>query len=138
MVSTRNCFSFSYKLSFFWCLLLFLSEGNFGQSDFLGLPWHGPGASSRPVCVLGPLPSVTACLSDSPGPGQGEAHCRRKFSQETSRAVESLICASKPFMFPLPSKKKKRKASFRGDIFGNCTLFAINFYKGIMIPRGSV
>lgn len=63
------------------------------------------------MCVLGPLPSVTTCLGDSPGPVQGGGgagtQCRRKVSQETSLAIESLLHASKPFMFPLPSKKGK-------------------------------
>lgn len=39
--------------------------------------------------------------------GVGGAQCRRKVSQETSLAIESLLHASKPFMFPLPSKKGK-------------------------------
>ena len=52
---------------FLGCLLLLHQNRIMAQFDFLGLPWHGPEAYSRPVCVQVTLPSATACLGDSPG-----------------------------------------------------------------------
>ena len=90
------------------CLLLFCQNGVMTRCDSLGLPWQGPGASSRPVCVLVTLPSAPTCLWDSRrAASMGEAEYRREASPETSLAIWSLSCASKPFMFHLPSKKKE-------------------------------
>lgn len=57
------------------------------------------------------------------------------FARDFPSNLKPALCLKAIYV---PPPLKKRKASFRGDIFGNCTLFAINFYKGIVIPRGSV
>lgn len=107
LVSTRNSFSFSYKLSFFGVCFCFCQKGISAQSDFHGLPWHGPGASSRPVCVLGPLPSVTACLSDSPGPGRGDPLQEEVFTRDFPSIWKPDLCLKAIYVPPLFKKKKE-------------------------------
>lgn len=107
LVSTRNSFSFSYKLSFFGVCFCFCQKGISAQSDFHGLPWHGPGASSRPVCVLGPLPSVTACLSDSPGPGRGDPLQEEVFTRDFPSIWKPDLCLKAIYVPPLFKKKGK-------------------------------
>ena len=60
---------------FLGCLLLLRQNRIMAQFDFLGLPWQGPEAYSRPVCVQVTLPSATACLGDSPSVVWREAPC---------------------------------------------------------------